>query len=183
MGLFDFIARTGRGIGAAGRDVVGQMIGSTGPNDASTFTGRIGNIVANEANPLGGIAQTGSAFAEGFRGQSGTDPGRFAGTTDSISHAAARTRPPGSVVARGFVGGPRGLTRQPEQRNALGYRVGEAPTSERDPDWRMPGTSDAAPSGPSGGGKPEQRTAHVTGGDVSLAEHMARQHPRADFER
>lgn len=179
MGLFDFIARTGRGIGAAGRDVVGQMIGSTGPNDASTFTGRIGNIVANEANPLGGIAQTGNAFAEGFRGQQGTDPGRFAGTTEAISNAAASSRP-GSVVARGFVG-QRGLTRQPEQRNALGYRVGEAPTSERDPNWRMPGTEGTAPA--RSGARVGRSTAHVTGGDVSLSEHMARQSLLADRER
>jgi len=103
MGLLDFIARTGRGLGAAGRDVAGQMFGSTGPNDPSTLGGRFGNIIANEANPLG-ILQTGQAFAEGFRGQSGTAPDRFAATTESISQAASRTRPPGSVVARGFVG-------------------------------------------------------------------------------
>lgn len=181
MGLLDFIGRTGRGLGAAGRDVIGQMSGSTGPNDPSSFGGRFGNIIANEANPLG-MVQTGQAFMDGFRGQSGTAPDRFAASTEAISRGAVAARPPGSVVARGYVG-QRGLTRQPEQRNALGYRLGEAPTSERDPNWRMPGVSDAAPSAPNGGGRQGRSTAHVTGGDVSLSEHMARQRIRAQAEQ
>jgi len=180
-GLLDFLARTGRGIGAAGRDIGGQMFGSTGPMNPSTLGGRFGNIIANEANPLG-MLQTGQAFMDGFRGQPGTAPDRFAASTEAISQRAASARPPGSVVARGYIG-QRGMTRQPEQRNVLGYRLGESPTSERDPNWRMPGVSNAPPPAPGGGGQRGRSTAHVSGGDVSLAEHMARQRMRAESEQ
>lgn len=102
MGLLDFIGRTGRGLGAAGRDVIGQMSGSTGPNDPSSFGGRFGNIIANEANPLG-MVQTGRAFMDGFRGQSGTAPTRA-----------------GSVVGRGFIGSqPRPSQYGPRRSDAL----------------------------------------------------------------
>lgn len=130
------------------------------------------------------VAEAGVNGIRGMFGgnQPGTAPDRFAASTEAISQRAATARPPGSVVARGYIG-QRGMTRQPEQRNVLGYRIGESPASERDPNWRMPGVSDAAPPAPSGGDQHEQSTVHVSGGDVSLAEHMARQRIRAQAEQ
>lgn len=131
MSFLDWLGRVGAGLGAAGRDVTGQMFGRLGPNDPSTFSGRMGNIAANNANPMA-LMQTGQAFMEGFRGTPG--PARdLTGAAGRVSDAAAQRV--GSVVGRGFIGrsgrgalvaGP-GQARYVEPRNALGYTLGQAP--------------------------------------------------------
>lgn len=131
MSFLDWLGRVGAGLGAAGRDVTGQMFGRLGPNDPSTFSGRMGNIAANNANPMA-LMQTGQAFMEGFRGTPG--PARdLTGAAGRVSDAAAQRV--GSVVGRGFIGrsgrgalvaGP-GQARYVEPRNALGYQLGQVP--------------------------------------------------------
>jgi len=131
MSFLDWLGRVGAGLGAAGRDITGQMFGRLGPNDPSTFSGRMGNIAANNANPMA-LMQTGQAFMEGFRGTPG--PARdLTGAAGRVSDAAAQRV--GSVVGRGFIGrsgrgalvaGP-GQARYVEPRNALGYALGQAP--------------------------------------------------------
>lgn len=131
MSFLDWLGRVGAGLGAAGRDVTGQMFGRIGPNDPSTFSGRMGNIAANNANPMA-LMQTGQAFMEGFRGTPG--PARdLTGAAGRVSDAAAQRV--GSVVGRGFIGrsgrgalvaGP-GQARYVEPRNALGYQLGQVP--------------------------------------------------------
>lgn len=127
MSFLDWLGRVGAGLGAAGRDVTGQMFGRLGPNDPSTFSGRMGNIAANNANPMA-LMQTGQAFMEGFRGTPG--PARdLTGAAGRVSDAVAQ-RVTGSVVGRGFIGqspGPAVPGRTVEPRNALGYRLGQVP--------------------------------------------------------
>lgn len=131
MSFLDWLGRVGAGLGAAGRDITGQMFGRLGPNDPGTFSGRMGNIAANNANPMA-LMQTGQAFMEGFRGAPG--PARdLTGAAARVSDAAAQRV--GSVVGRGFIGrsGRGALVMSPgqaryvEPRNALGYTLGQAP--------------------------------------------------------
>lgn len=131
MSFLDWLGRVGAGLGAAGRDITGQMFGRLGPNDPSTFSGRMENIAANNINPMA-LMQTGQAFMEGFRGTPG--PARdLTGAAGRVSDAAAQRV--GSVVGRGFIGrsgrgalvaGP-GQARYVEPRNALGYQLGQVP--------------------------------------------------------
>lgn len=144
--LLDPVVRAGRGvasgIGAAGRDVWGQMSGSTGPTNS-----RWQNIGINAANPFG-MMQTGQAFSDGFRdGYGGSQPsnGMFDRSRAEISRRAGSGSPGvGSVVGRGFVGDGRGnaaVQRVPSQRpqtDVFGGTPGQP--SQRDP-WQMPGTN------------------------------------------
>lgn len=141
MSFLDWLGRVGAGLGAAGRDITGQMFGRLGPNDPSTFSGRMGNIAANNANPMA-LMQTGQAFMEGFRGTPG--PARdLTGAAGRVSDAAAQRV--GSVVGRGFIGrsgrgalvaGP-GQARYVEPRNALGYALGQAPGVPGGGNWSV----------------------------------------------
>ena len=141
MSFLDWLRRVGAGLGAAGRDITGQMFGRLGPNDPSTFSGRMGNIAANNANPMA-LMQTGQAFMEGFRGTPG--PARdLTGAAGRVSDAAAQRV--GSVVGRGFIGrsgrgalvaGP-GQARYVEPRNALGYALGQAPGVPGGGNWSV----------------------------------------------
>jgi len=141
MSFLDWLGRVGAGLGAAGRDVTGQMFGRLGPNDPSTFSGRMGNIAANNANPMA-LMQTGQAFMEGFRGAPG--PAReLTGAAGRVSDAAAQRV--GSVVGRGFIGrsGRGALVASPGQaryvapRNALGYTLGQAPGVPGGGNWSV----------------------------------------------
>lgn len=172
-GVRDFLAGVGRGVRAVGRglraagaDIAGQMFGSTGPADPSTWQGRMTNIAANNANPMA-IAQTGRAFMNAYGGGPRGDPAMRA-SAGQVSYAAAAhgNRPAtGSVVSRGFLGasslGPSGYgpggARMVEPRNALGYTVGQAPGLPQT-GFRMAGTD----GGPGGVPTPPTRAAGAT---------------------
>lgn len=165
-GVRDFLAGVGRGLRAASADIAGQMFGSTGPADPSTWQGRMTNIAANNANPMA-IAQTGRAFMNAYGGGPRGDPAMRA-SAGQISYAAAAhgNRPAtGSVVSRGFLGasslGPSGYgpggARTVAPRNALGYTVGQAPGLPQ-AGFRMAGTD----GGPGGVPTPPTRAAGAT---------------------
>lgn len=147
--LIEGAGRLGRGvaggIGAAGRDVWGQMSGSTGP-----YQSRWRNIVANETNPMG-MLQTGQAFASGFSSGYGSGQipsGTFDAARESISsRAGGATRPVGSVVGRGFVGDGRGnatVQRGPlvqSPRDAFGSTLSGTLSQGGTQPYQMPGTN------------------------------------------
>lgn len=147
--LLEPVGRFGRGVagglGAAGRDVLGQMTGSTGPTNS-----RWQNIGINAANPLG-IAQTGQAFADGFSNGYGSGQmpsGTFDRAQGAISsRAGSGTRPVGSVVGRGFVGDGRGnaaVQRGPSERaplDAFGGTLGGLLSQGGTQPYQMPGTN------------------------------------------
>lgn len=138
--FLEFLGRVGSGLGAAGRDITGQMFGRLGPNDSSTFGGRMANIAANNANPMG-LMQTGQAFLDGFRGEPVAR--NLSGAAGRVSDAAAQRVNTGSVVGRGFIGraglGPTAATglRNPNPRNALGYQLGQAPGVPTPGNWSV----------------------------------------------
>lgn len=95
----------------------------------------------------------------------------------------------GSVVGRGFVGGNVPRPNAIQQSRAAGVpRIGSViPRNEqgqRARDEVSPRVGNQQESRPSGG-RPQlgRSAAHVTGGDVSLSEHMRRQGLLADRER
>lgn len=113
---------TGRGLMAGVRDGLGRAFGSIGPNDGSTFRGRMGNIIANEINPLTGAATLGAMANARNAAIAGNDMGPRAATVQNpvrVSPSPTRNTS-GSVVARGFAG----AATRPMSNRAEGFRAG-----------------------------------------------------------
>lgn len=171
-----FWSRLGGGV----RNVVQSI-----PGGSQAFPTEANGTINWLGNPLRGDNVLGSAF----RGASGLDTAEAVGSgiRNAFGGGSAAAPRPGSVVGRGFIGPRPNAIRDnqaagvPRIGSVIGDEYGRQAREEVDP--RIPAGGSNAGSNAGGGSRFGRSTARITGGDVSLSEHIARQSLLADRER
>lgn len=161
-------------IGGGVRNVVQSI-----PGGSDAFPTEANGTINWIGNPMRGDNVLGAAI----RGASGIDAAEAVGSGVAGFFGGSR---PGSVVGRGFIGPRPNAIR--DNRAAGVPRIDSViPRDEQrqrvreEVDPRIPMGEES--SGSRGGGRFGRSSARITGGDVSLSEHIARQSLLADRER